>query len=79
MNIFECYGLGEGGSALVCADSRAIASTACREWLGWDVCVVFRASEKYATWQKGGGSTATPVVYAEDNEHYEVVVLRRGQ
>lgn len=78
MTIFECYGHGEGGAALVCADSRERAVLACREWLGWDVTVAFRAPEKYALWQNCGGKAVTPVAYAEDGEHYEVLILRRG-
>lgn len=78
MTIFECYGHGRHGAALVGAENRAMAVQACREWLGWDVCVVFRAPEKYRLWQSCGGSEETPVVYAEDGEQYEAVILRRG-
>lgn len=76
--IFECYGHDEGGVALVSADSRERAVLACREWLGWDVPVAFRAPEKFALWQNCEGSAAMPVVYAEDGEHYEALILRRG-
>lgn len=78
MTIFECYGHGETGMALVSAPTRQVAVLACYEWLGWDVTVAWRAPERYTLWQNAGGTAATPVVFATDEQHYEVLILRRG-
>lgn len=68
--IWECYGHGVRGVAIVSAHSRALALQACFEWLGWLVCVAFRKPEQFTLWANCGGSAERPVVYAEDSEHF---------
>ena len=76
--IWECYGHGLPGVAVVAADNRARAIQAAREWLGWDVVVAFRATDREIVWQNCGGTQATPVVYAADGEQFERVERKRA-
>lgn len=78
ISVFECYGHGKGGVAVVLAESRQQAVLACREWLGWDVPVAFRAPDKFVLWTNSGGTEQNPVVYAADEEHYEALKQRRA-
>lgn len=71
--VWECYGHGLPGVAVVHAENRERAIQAVREWLGWDVVVAFRAPDRETAWQNFGGAEGTPVVYARDGEHFEVV------
>lgn len=76
MNIFECYGHGQPGVAIVSAFSRALAQLACHEWLGWNVCVAFKKPEQFTLWSNCGGSIERPVVYAADSEHFAALERR---
>jgi len=79
VEIWECYGHGRPGIALVSAFSRALAVRACFEWLGWRVGVAFRKPERFTLWVNCGGAAERPVVYAEDGEHYAAVERRLGE
>ncbi len=72
--IFECYGHGAPGSAIVLAGNRAQAIQICEVWLHWTIAVAFSATDKYTLWTNCGGTLQKPVVYAADNEHYNVLV-----
>lgn len=71
--VWECYGHGVPGTAIVNASSRALALRACFEWLGWQVAVAFKKPEQFTLWVNCGGSEERPVVYAEDGEHFAVL------
>lgn len=74
--IWECYGHGVPGTAIVSAPSRATALQACFEWLGWQVGVAFKRAERFVLWTNCGGTADRPVVYAADNEHFMVLAQR---
>jgi len=74
--VFECYGHGIVGEAVVMAASRSQAIQACWEWLGWEITIAFKAPEQYARWLNGGGTVETPVVFATDGEHFNVITHR---
>jgi hypothetical protein len=75
-DVWECYGHGVPGIAVVGASSRALALQACFEWLGWQIGVAFKKPERFTVWMNCGGSAESPVVYAEDGEHFVVLKQR---
>ena len=63
-DVWECYGHGVPGKAIVSAPARALAIQTCRELLGWRVPVAFKKPDLYVLWANCGGSAEKPVVYA---------------
>ena len=68
--IFECYGHGIEGDALVLADSRETALQYCREWLGWQIAVAFRAPDRRTQFENSGGDADHPIIFSPDQVHY---------
>jgi len=68
--IWECYGHGREGTALIMAKDRQHAQQTCREWLNWTINVCFRAADKITTYTNCGGNPLEPVVFAIDDVHY---------
>ncbi|MBN2390735.1 MAG: hypothetical protein JXR84_08430 [Anaerolineae bacterium] len=75
-DVWECYGHGVPGIAIVSASSRATALQACFEWLGWKVGVAFKKPDRYVLWANCGGSEEQPVLYAEDGVHFAALERR---
>ena len=81
-DVWECYGHGKPGIAIVAATSRETAQRACFEWLGWSVVVAFKKAERFTLWTNCGGTAEHPVVYAGDNERFAVLaqsLIQGGQ